>query len=621
MRLMHGAPIQAWRAIIDYDNLTAKHLHIYDYDSKECKPIGNDIPWPVAWFLCSHNPKHIFINENVPSLDDLREETIQLTHKIKWADIKGSSTPQQPIVKLKKPFSTPPCLKTASPDIERWAISFRASLMRRASSAVKFTDAKRWSNMFPLQRLAIRLLRKLKYIALPNDKGPGFSFVTPEDFARIELAVSNRPSYRPTRLCDIPVRQNLSAARAAARRVEAHIGHPGAAQQLNRSTYRDSFIASLGLNVKSHKDPGSVDVRNLHCCSEFPLEGLAKWLTGVLSQKLPTDLLLRDSLQAKDLLHNKVVPAGTKLSTLDIKDFYMSGSTDVLLSDCVSAFEGECALQTLVAEVLFLLLDSQYIVLRSDKSMHFKVVEGSGMGLLFSGAVASLSFFRRVEVHMITPGNLSEHRISCYQRYHDDIICAYQDSGMFVSFCSSLRQHASHFRVICSKVSSISVPYLDLTVSISNCHLHVEPTLSKPIIPLAPESGHAPWVHTSWPYAVMSRYCKLASRSSFSSAINSYYESNNVSPFTLQVLNRTLRSSRPSQPNDEAASSRTMWLKAVSHPAWNQAMQSWIKHMQPPACSGFKIRVAWRNGKKSMAQLIRAHNVHLMGGRMGPVEG
>jgi hypothetical protein len=301
----------------------------------------------------------------------------------------------------------------------------------------------------------------------------------------------------------------------------------------------------------------------------------------------------------------------------------MSGSTDDLLADCTSAFTG--ALRILVSEVLFLLLDSQYIVLKSDSTSAFKVVEGSGMGLMFSGAVASLSFYRRVEVHMINPSGLTEHRVTSYSRYHDDIICVYHCAQSFVRFVHQMRTRAGYFKIKCTKVSSDRIPYLDLNISKSNCILHVEPLLEKPIIPLAPQSGHAPWVHAAWPTAVASRYLRLAcghvstnplTQNFDISAIKAYYERNNVSPLTLRVLNNRKPVRKPSlNPSEDMTGSRPVWLKAVSHPVWNKTMPSWVSHMQPHASVKANVRIAWCNSNKSLAHEIRAHNTRKLGGR------
>ena len=530
---------------------------------------------------------------------------------MKWSQTLGSNQVDDRIVKLKRAFATPACTKVCTPDLERWTYAFRRNLLTKACSAVRHAYLPSLSNMFPLLRLALRLLRDIDFVAVPNDKGPGYAFVTATAFRSMEANIAEKSCYVRVRPCDIPERQNKEAAAAAARRVETHIGLSGAARTLNRSLARGTFLAKLGLQVKTHKAPGDVGVRNLHCCSDFPLEGLARWLTETFVAAVPSQHLLRDSIQARDHIHGMQVTVDAKLATLDIKDFFMSGDAHQLLADCTDAFVG--AIRTLVSEVLCLLLDSQYVVLQSDPACMYKVVEGSGMGLLFSGSVATLSFYRRGEVKLVNPSSMTRHCVSCYRRYHDDIICVYQDSCLFMDFVRQMRYLADYFKVICTEVSQHQIRYLDLKITKVKTHLEVIPALEKPIIPLAPESGHAKFVHWAWPHAVASRFKRLAGPRANSCAILNYYSSNNAAPWTQRVLESALTSSPSPRPKGVVDPGHTVWLKVTSHPLWNAMLPSWISQMQPPASVDSRVRIAWRNHHKSLAHIIRVHNKNLLG--------
>ena len=162
------------------------------------------------------------------------------------------------------------------------------------------------------------------------------------------------------------------------------------------------------------------------------------------------------------------------------------------------------------------------------------------MGLLFSGAVASLSFYHRVEKKFIDTDILSSSGVIAYQRYHDDIVCAYENSAKFFGFVHQVKLHSAHFKVVCSQSSASKVDYLDLSVCISQSRIHTSPALKKIVIPLAPESGHTSAVHTAWPRAVALRYLILSGGKSNKSATAEYYRNNNSAPGTLRVLDRTL---------------------------------------------------------------------------------
>ena len=595
------------------------HLCVYDFKNKRCLPINNIIPWPLAWLLCSYNPKHIFIDSRKPSLDLVRQETIHLVNRLKHLQSRPAQSDTPSFVRYKRPFPTPPCRRMCSPDIEGWARKFRGQMIAKAKSVVKHAYVPMSSNIFPLLKIALRQLRHMAYIALPNDKGPGFALVTVSDFNAIEEQVMSRTSYLPVRPCDVPTRQNLCAAASAASRVESYMDWPGAAKTLNRSLYRGSFLASIGLQVKTHKPPGSVGIRNLHRSPLYPLEGLARWLTSVLQDAIPTAHFLRDSIQAKQRLHGLQVPTGSKIALCDLKDFFMSGDCMSLLADCTSALSG--ALKVLASEVLCLLLDSQYVTIQSNPECIFKVIEGSGMGLLFSGAVSNLAFYQRVEKHLTTSSALVSHGVLSYQRYHDDIVCVYRCAQLFIRFFQQMRHRAGYFKVLCTEVSSKQVRYLDLNIAIVRNRVEISPALYKPIIPLAPESGHSKYVHVAWPKAVSNRLHSLASLNdpNIAGAILDYYKSNNAAPQTLQVFIETMSqrpsSCPPSRPCLSSPEVRTLWLKVTAHPLWTSSFQSCIRRLQPPADANVKVRIAWRNSNNSLAHKIRLNNKRLLGGR------
>ena len=159
----------------------------------------------------------------------------------------------------------------------------------------------------------------------------------------------------------------------------------------------------------------------------YALRGLSKWVTHMLESHSHQPYKLIDSAAAKSLLHGCNAPAGTKVATLDVKEFYMSGDINDLHSDAMSQYEGPHS--SLVSEALFLLLDWQYVQARtaSPESHVFKVIVGSGMGLPHSGIVASLSFIARIEKWMHRNNILSRYEIGRYGRYHDDIIIVHHN--------------------------------------------------------------------------------------------------------------------------------------------------------------------------------------------------
>ena len=485
---------------------------------------------------------------------------------------------------------------------------------------LRSSSSRPWSNLLGLERLALRLFRSLPFVLLPNDKGPGFSFMDVATFAAVEQSVSSNASYIGIHRCDIPVESTMRACAAAARRVEAYLGLDGAAAQINRSLTRGTLFARLGLTVKSHKEPGSMTCRNLHKMPSYQLEGLAKWVGAQLASKLNVPHIMTDSFAVKRSLHGMQVPAGAVLATLDLKDFFMSGPIFDLIADCVSFFDGPLGI--LIGEVLCLLLDNQYIVL-SDGVQFFKCVAGSGMGLPHSGMVANLSFLKRVEVALVTPECLTRHSILRYVRYFDDILCVYHDRSMFAQFVQDMKVRATHFTITCSAVSSIAVQYLDLEVAARNCLLTVFPTVGKPTIPLACSSGHVPHVHNSWPAAVASRFFTLADHSNHSAKqLLTYYEKYNADPGVICTISKYASSPHALHVANRAQldeSTPTSWLRLGSHPLWWPSMPRMLNSVPQPVGFECHIRIAWKNMYPNLAQKVELHNRRALteGGRKG----
>ena len=340
---MRGASLADWRSLLTFTTAAKSTLFMYDLQSLSCMPLSNAIPWPVIWLLCTRNKKHIFINNTKPPLERLRDDLIDFSNRAKWKWCLRNSDPTPRVVKYKSSLRSPTCTKIVDPDLQAWLTNLRSKVLSKGSSMLRSSSSRPWSNLLGLERLALRLFRSLPFVLLPNDKGPGFSFMDVATFAAVEQSVSSNASYIGIHRCDIPVESTMRACAAAARRVEAYLGLDGAAAQINRSLTRGTLFARLGLTVKSHKEPGSMTCRNLHKMPSYQLEGLAKWVGAQLASKLNVPHIMTDSFAVKRSLHGMQVPAGAVLATLDLKDFFMSGPIFDLIADCVFFFDGPLA--------------------------------------------------------------------------------------------------------------------------------------------------------------------------------------------------------------------------------------------------------------------------------------
>lgn len=338
--------------------------------------------------------------------------------------------------------------------------------------------------------------------------------------------------------------------------------------------------------------------------------------------------------------------SGSKQTTADIKDFFLSGDLRDLVGDICHYFSGD--MQILVRDVMTFLLNTEYVIPLSNASMCkegiegldgdtivYKVVRGSGMGLIHSGHIANLSFFHRVERILCQPHRLRGLGVIHYKRYFDDIWVCFSDRTLMTEFYSQVRMLANHFKVTADNVASvgIAVKYLDLATVLRDLRddgvVHVAPELNKPVIPLLTTSGH-PWhVHLGWPCALMQRVFDLAGSLEdachFGDRLICKYESSNASAATLQVMRSSLIRLQTKGYYDAAPhpvrSSHSFrvatihgetvhWIKLGYHPLWTSVLRKALK--RAPCLAEYKLRVGWRNQLPTIGLYVNQHNRKVM---------
>ena len=184
-----------------------------------------------------------------------------------------------------------------------------------------------------------------------------------------------------------------------AKRIEREEEAPGLCRILCKPMDR-VFPSLLGYTIKTHKSAGEVVPRPLHKAIQPALEGFSTWL--VMKLKPVLHLLchvIHDSHEFKRRVHNAAFPAGSRMATVDVKDFYLSGSAAEVSRDVSSLFQG--GLASLIQEAIFNLLDNQFIYASLLQSF-YRCFHGTGMGLKHSGHCANLAFYVAVERVFVT---------------------------------------------------------------------------------------------------------------------------------------------------------------------------------------------------------------------------
>ncbi len=282
-----------------------------------------------------------------------------------------------------------------------------------------------------------------------------------------------------------------------------------------------NLIAVVGCTMKSHKSPGHVVIRPLHCARvHFMKPGMrlvASTLREVLSRY---QHILKDSDQLVKQLRHLRFPPSAKIIKFDIKDFFMSGRHSRLVAACTTHapenFKGE------FAELLTVILSNQFVALKCEKQPDAppiytevrRVLSGSGMGLLCSGEVSDVAFLDMVEIPMMLHSREANAKrgILYYGRFKDDAIMLVDSSwDERASLCAELQERVDFFQLV-FEVSSFDATMLDvclMRVAVgSECKFEFKThtKVTNQWQPLSNTSMHPSHVHLSWPRAMIQRF-------------------------------------------------------------------------------------------------------------------
>ena len=312
---------------------------------------------------------------------------------------------------------TPHCPHLVHPFFTPWSNHFRRVLLTSASSRARHVSS---SNVFGLMRVALNLIRGIQYIIVPNDKDAGYSFIHTSQARLLEHNTLVATHYQPVAMQCINFQSTRQLFVGLAKRIEREEEAPGLCRILCKPMDR-AFPSLLGYTIKTHKSAGEVVPRPLHKAIQPAFAGFSAWLVMKLKPILHSLChVIQDSHEFKRRVHNAAFPAGSQMATVDVKDFYLSGSAAEVSRDVSSLFQGGLAF--LIQEAIFNLLDNQFIYASLLQSF-YRCFHGTGMGLKHSGHCANLAFYVAVKRVFVT--KLHQHGISLYVRYHDDMFFSF----------------------------------------------------------------------------------------------------------------------------------------------------------------------------------------------------
>ena len=408
-------------------------------------------------------------------------------------------------------------------EIQVWSNKVASCIGEEFRTAKTARKRKAGCLALPIVKIAMKLLKKSAFAAVPTDKNGGFAIMkSSEEVAShitlLEAKKHAKPTYvqiacsnddKKTYIANAKQRISTLAKEVAV--VENDQGLKRAIEAL--AHYKHArFWSSLTVNCKTHKPPGEVSFRGIHSTPGYAWAGLAQYVAQELRDQLQRQAhLVNDSAFMKEKV--KVLPCTPNhfWVKLDIEEYYMSGEPSELCNDAGNIIRGNKA--AFVKRILFELLNEQYVESKATPGKMWKVAKGSGMGLKHSGETADAALFTRVMEWATREETCKTFGIDGIFQFRDDILMLCNDSEAFEEFFAQLSKHAGYFTISFDEKSFESIDWLDITIFRHNSRWLIKPFFKKSNIgvPLSCPSAHNPAVHLSWPGQVIRR---LGDRSS-----------------------------------------------------------------------------------------------------------
>ena len=345
--------------------------------------------------------------------------------------------------------------------------------------------------------------------------------------------------------------------------------------------------------------------------------------------------LLRDSEDFLEKLSRIDGNSANWVLRADVSDFFMSGPTYELVEDTLEGIGRERRGKAIRSALTFL-LEHQYITSPLFPGDTFHVVEGSGMGHVFSGEVADVALYNKGEKYYACSSTIQNtHGINSYLRFKDDLIIFGHTRDGLVTFTEGLQRRAGYFKIKIEEIvdKSSSCQFLDLEIFYSHGKWKAKPYI-KPSnlgIPLDPSSSHPVHVHRNWPKQMVNRFYKLSSevahareaQTLLANRLRTYH-------FPPLIVNETSDWRPPTHSTIRRKETQevTKWLVVPYHPAVCKLLPQVVKRFTHSDTAKahlriafgaeevpFGIKVSWKSA--TGCQL----NVLMYGGDLGKVGG
>ena len=615
------------RLVLACHDSSLSSIYILDNDTARCPTNEDGVSWLMLWLLTCFNKKHCFSKCGIVDISKIGNTLRNFRNRLKWRwffrnnDDEGGSSFHQlkpkglPVPECGHPM--PANIEAVANELSKFVHNEVVSMNKR-----KFPANPEWQ----ILKWALRSLKSRDLVPLQTDKDGGWCLMTRERFLAEEFKIISNGDYRRCFPLDVQslAREYVAICKHAA----------GDDNNLFRSLLsswhdpRALAYSTLKLNAKTHKYP--VKFRNIHAAPFSQFNSLSKWVSRILDGYIYKHThMLKDSAQLVKLLEGAVVPAGSIFIAGDISHFFMTGDSIDLASSASGIIDDDLTLKTKVRDVVFYLLENQYIVLGScSKDQHsnnmYKVQKGSGMGLSHSSSVSEAAFLHKAELPLLKESILENHGIKGFFRFKDDfLVIGGPSREKAKEFFRALIHRATPFVVECTDVSSKSVDFLEVVIHIECgkifCTNRTKAT-KLPVPFLAVDSDHHPRTLRSWPVCYAQRKCSLCtfemdSESELSRVVNHFSLQN----FPKHIIDKliSLRGNwhtkrKHVEPNHIR---NQIWLVLPYAPAFVCSnfeskfkafvQQPWMRQALDWGGLSFDISISWANGSKSLVKYVR----------------
>lgn len=414
------------------------------------------------------------------------------------------------------------CTSGVPPDLKLWTEGLRNAVnaAARRATTIRTNTA---TNYRHLHKLAFKLLRASDYIAIPKDKEGGFVLTVRAELEECYNELLSSAVYRPA--CLPSTAEWRKEARAVCRHIANTTHNEQLYSDLTRTLYRGQHaVGRLQFKVKSHKEAANVTVRALHASIPYPLEGISRWLGGVVRDRLQAyDHLLVDSAALVKRWRGMTMAHTYRLGKIDVKDFFYSGTAQEIEGDLLRLFDRRPP--PCFTRALRFILGQQFVCRPSDAKEAggenpkgiFNVALGTGMGLPHSSDICDGTLTARLDTWLAKPGIRKATGLVDYVRFRDDLLFLYDSKieGGYSKLKKAIFSMARYFTLKCDGEDMVETRFLELTIKLKHCRAYFSYTAKEMLgPPLGLESCHAPRILQSWPQGVTKRIRTLTTTSS-----------------------------------------------------------------------------------------------------------